>query len=152
MPVSIELCPPCWPDTFKRFRCGSQERRICDGVLVLQGNQVFSLFTTSREKSSLSICRRSFSLGKATCFPALFQVSIQCCRIHKCHNQEDKRVHAAFLQKGTWALKEAPSPAPSHGWFVANLGLEPGVLRGQTCAFLRIPLVSKAVLLRLSSF
>ena len=66
-------------------------------VLVLQGNQVFSLFTTSREKSILSICRRAFSLGKATCFPVLFQVSDPVLQNPQCHNHEDKRVHAAFL-------------------------------------------------------
>lgn len=70
-------------------------------LLVLQGNQVFSLFTTSREKS-ISICKRAFSLGKATCFPVLFQVSDPVLQNPQCHNQEDKRVHAAFLQKGTW--------------------------------------------------
>lgn len=113
---------------------------------------MFSLFITSREKSIFSICRRAFSLGKATCFRILWQVSNPVLQNPQCHNQEDKRVHAAFLQKGTWALKEAPSPARTPGWFVANLGLEPGVLQGQTCAFLIIPLVSKAVLLRLDSF
>lgn len=33
-----------------------------------------------------------------------------------------------IFTEGDLALKEARSPAPSHGWFMANLGLELGVL------------------------